>query len=146
MWPSIEDAQCRIEKVPTDVFFGFEGESPAEREVRLAMAKGVCERCRARQVCLDSAIHNDEQGIWGGTTENERLRSVEMAPKNEHDVVVDEWIDVASMDGVTFRKTRQPLNRRWQVVVDGSIKHEHSFEDEGWITWNRHIEARMRSN
>lgn len=143
---SIEHAQCRIEKVPTDVFYGFDGETPAEREIRLAMAKGVCERCRARQVCLESAIHNDEQGIWGGTTENERIRSVEMAPRDEHHVVVDEWIDVASMDGVTLRKTRQQLNRRWQVIVDGAIKYEHSFEGEGWIAWNRHIEARMRSN
>jgi len=36
-------------------------------------AKAVCERCAVRAECLDFALAtNQEAGIWGGTSEDER--------------------------------------------------------------------------
>ena len=35
-------------------------------------AKQVCRGCPIREKCLDYAIRNDMQGVWGGTTESDR--------------------------------------------------------------------------
>ena len=35
-------------------------------------AKRVCGECAVRLECLEYALENDEKGVWGGTTENER--------------------------------------------------------------------------
>jgi WhiB family transcriptional regulator, redox-sensing transcriptional regulator len=35
-------------------------------------AKALCRICFVRGQCLDEALHYDECGIWGGTTESER--------------------------------------------------------------------------
>jgi WhiB family transcriptional regulator, redox-sensing transcriptional regulator len=37
-------------------------------------AKAVCRSCIVRRQCLQYAIATDEEGVWGGTTEDERRR------------------------------------------------------------------------
>jgi WhiB family redox-sensing transcriptional regulator len=37
-------------------------------------AKAVCRQCPLQEACLRFALENREQGIWGGTTENDRKR------------------------------------------------------------------------
>lgn len=37
-------------------------------------AKSVCRQCDLQEACLRFALENREQGIWGGTTENDRKR------------------------------------------------------------------------
>ena len=144
MLPSLDDALCLSEQVPTELFFGAENESSSERDLRIKIAKSVCERCPEKEPCLRWAIHNDERGVWGGTTEQERLRSVDAMPIRETPTPVTEWLKVAEHDGVVLRKTRDKLNRRWEVVVDETPRFSHSLESEGWIAWNRWVEARMR--
>jgi WhiB family transcriptional regulator, redox-sensing transcriptional regulator len=40
---------------------------------QVAQAKEICAGCPVRPECLDFAlVHRDVQGIWGGTTEQER--------------------------------------------------------------------------
>lgn len=41
-------------------------------EAQVEVAKDFCGRCVVRKVCLEAALLNREQGIWGGTTEEER--------------------------------------------------------------------------
>lgn len=141
-----DNALCKIEQVPTEVFFGSENETPLERDLRVLFAKAVCERCSIRVDCLTEAIHNDEQGIWGGTVEKERIRSHDMPNERAYDPEEVLWIKVASSHGVTLMKTKNKLNQRWQVCVDGYPRVEHSLESEGWIAWNRIIEGRMRAD
>lgn len=44
-------------------------------------AKRVCQACEVRAECLESALENDEQhGIWGGLSVNERLRVAAARP------------------------------------------------------------------
>ena len=143
-FPSLDDATCKRERVPPSVFFGDEDESSSERDLRIRIAKDLCSRCPDREPCLRWAIHNDEEGVWGGTTKQERLRSLDAMPSQplpDHGL---EWLVVAQHEGVVLRKTRETLNRRWDVVVDGQSKFSHSLESEGWIAWNRWVEARMR--
>lgn len=37
-------------------------------------AKAVCGRCAVRELCLSYALVTRQDGIWGGTTAEERLR------------------------------------------------------------------------
>ena len=37
-----------------------------------APAKAICVGCPALQPCLSWALEHDEQGVWGGTDEDER--------------------------------------------------------------------------
>lgn len=39
---------------------------------RIEQAKEICGGCGLRAQCLQLALATGEQGIWGGTTENER--------------------------------------------------------------------------
>lgn len=59
------DLACK--GVSPDVFFPAAGSTAAEER-----AKAVCEGCPARAGCLDFALEHDEQGVWAGTTEQER--------------------------------------------------------------------------
>lgn len=62
-------AACQA--VDPDLFFPMSATNPARRE--LAAAKAVCERCPVRAECLQYALAAGQvQGIWGGTSEEER--------------------------------------------------------------------------
>ena len=37
-------------------------------------AKSICSKCIHKSECLEWAIVNVEQGVWGGTTERQRLK------------------------------------------------------------------------
>jgi WhiB family transcriptional regulator, redox-sensing transcriptional regulator len=54
-----------------ELFFPISGAGPARGQV--AWAKKICARCQIQQPCLDYALGvGPIQGIWGGTTEEER--------------------------------------------------------------------------
>ncbi len=58
-----------------ELFFGQDGETAQEREIREARAAAVCARCPARAPCLDYALRNSmRHGIWGGLNRAERSR------------------------------------------------------------------------
>jgi WhiB family redox-sensing transcriptional regulator len=49
------------------LFFGPDGERPADREIREGKAKAVCALCPLRAPCLGYALrHPARYGIWGG--------------------------------------------------------------------------------
>jgi WhiB family redox-sensing transcriptional regulator len=69
----MERAACT--DLPTDQFFVSEGESPAE-------AIAVCEQCSVSSDCLAYALkHRITDGVWGGTTAQERKRILRSRPK-----------------------------------------------------------------
>ncbi len=58
-----------------ELFFGPEGETPQQREIREAKAVAVCAACPVRAQCLDYALRNSmRDGIWGGLNREERAR------------------------------------------------------------------------
>jgi WhiB family redox-sensing transcriptional regulator len=71
-WENIEwrrDAACR--DVDPNLFFPVGVTGPAVAQI--AAAKSICEQCPATGSCLEFAITtNQEFGVWGGTTEDER--------------------------------------------------------------------------
>lgn len=60
-----DDAACR--GVGPSLFFPFRGEPTEE-------AKKVCAGCAARSECLDEGVSGREFGVWGGTSERQRLK------------------------------------------------------------------------
>jgi WhiB family redox-sensing transcriptional regulator len=78
-----KDAACQA--VAADLFFpvGRTGEAVSQIDA----AKQVCETCPVQVACLQFALEtNQEAGIWGGTSEDERarLRKYWLARRRRH--------------------------------------------------------------
>jgi WhiB family redox-sensing transcriptional regulator len=66
-----QDAACR--SANPDLFFPAGTSGNAIEEIDAA--KAVCQTCKVQHKCLQFALEtNQEAGIWGGTTEDERRR------------------------------------------------------------------------
>lgn len=64
------DASCSTREVAS-LFFPVGVTGPAETQI--VKAKEVCASCPVKDACLEFAITtNQEYGIWGGTSEDER--------------------------------------------------------------------------
>jgi WhiB family redox-sensing transcriptional regulator len=64
------EAACS-EPATTNLFFpvGVTGQA----EIQIRQAKAVCQECPVKAECLEFAITtNQEYGVWGGTSEDER--------------------------------------------------------------------------
>lgn len=73
-WDWQDLAKCRDE--PSDLFFGPEREPAAVRRARERDATRICRRCPVLKECRMHALSVPElYGVWGGTTEEERLRA-----------------------------------------------------------------------
>lgn len=85
---SMEDdawrAQSACRDTDPDLFFPVGTTGPAI--VQIESAKQVCQECEVRQPCLEFALTtNQDSGIWGGTSEEERrkLRRQYVAAKRQ---------------------------------------------------------------
>jgi WhiB family redox-sensing transcriptional regulator len=57
-----------------DMFFPVAAGTATSRQVTRALR--ICDGCGVRQQCLDFALRSGEKdGIWGGTTPEERIRT-----------------------------------------------------------------------
>ena len=64
-----EFAACR--DTDPDLFFPVGTTGPAIEQI--ANAKAVCAECEVAEPCLEFALNtNQDSGIWGGTSEDER--------------------------------------------------------------------------
>jgi WhiB family transcriptional regulator, redox-sensing transcriptional regulator len=59
---------CR--QADPELFFPVAAKEPAERQIEAA--KAVCASCAVRASCLSYALEAKAEGIWGGTTQQER--------------------------------------------------------------------------
>ena len=64
-------ASCR--DTDPDLFFPIGTTGPALEQIEAA--RGVCMECPAQEPCLEFALAtNQESGVWGGTSEEERRK------------------------------------------------------------------------
>ena len=63
-----------------DLFFPIAMTGPALQQV--SVAKAICQRCAVRVACLSYGLQTSQDGIWGGTTREERhaLRKARACP------------------------------------------------------------------
>ena len=59
----------------SELFFEPFRELAPQRAVRERAAKRVCAQCPVQLACRESGRRNHESGIWGGETEEERVRA-----------------------------------------------------------------------
>ena len=78
MIPKFNQANCLSVGDP-ELFFPVGVERTSREQIRAA--KKVCENCIHKIQCLEFAIENEVQGIWGGLSDNERRRIVRMRKK-----------------------------------------------------------------
>jgi WhiB family transcriptional regulator, redox-sensing transcriptional regulator len=60
---------CRDED--PEIFFPIDVQGPALDQA--SVAKAVCRRCAVTAACLSFGLETRQEGIWGGTTREERL-------------------------------------------------------------------------
>lgn len=68
----VDFAVCRGKH---ELFFEPFGERPGPRRRREAQAKRLCAQCPVQAQCRDAGRRNHESGLWGGETEEERVRA-----------------------------------------------------------------------
>jgi WhiB family transcriptional regulator, redox-sensing transcriptional regulator len=64
----ISQEACRDED--PEIFFPISARGPALAQV--SFAKAVCRRCAVNAACLSFGLETSQEGIWGGTTREER--------------------------------------------------------------------------
>ena len=69
---------CR--QVDPELFFPSAAKGPAERQVQAA--KAVCAACAVRPNCLSYALEARPEGIWGGTTAEDRTMKLPARPRS----------------------------------------------------------------
>ncbi len=77
-YPAPDDWQERgaCRSANPSLFFAPDNETNHQRRFRETAAKAICAHCPVRAVCRAYALQTGEvYGIWGGTTERERMRS-----------------------------------------------------------------------
>jgi WhiB family transcriptional regulator, redox-sensing transcriptional regulator len=58
------------QRADPELFFPIATTGPALQQI--SAAKAVCGRCSVRASCLSYALETLQEGIWGGTTSDER--------------------------------------------------------------------------
>ena len=64
----ISQGACRNED--PEIFFPVAAQGPALAQA--SAAKAVCRRCAVNAACLSFGLETMQEGIWGGTTREER--------------------------------------------------------------------------
>lgn len=93
--PTVEFWQWRrrgaCQEAPSELFFHGEETPRGERRRNERAAKQICEGCAVLAVCREHALQVGERyGVWGGLTENERIRilageeAVAFAPRSDY--------------------------------------------------------------
>ena len=106
---------CR--SLSPEMFFHPEGERGAARRSRDAAAKKICLECPVLARCRDHALRAREPyGVWGGMSEEERVRAVVIMDMLHREIVFsDDRIVIPGMSPqrrrqIVFRFARQALD------------------------------------
>lgn len=67
----MDHGDCRRLGIPTDYFFSELGRTASER-IAAREAQAVCLSCPVQMACFLYAVDTQQDGIWGGTTGEDR--------------------------------------------------------------------------
>lgn len=100
----------------------------AESNSKIAQAKEVCVSCPIRKMCLDWAVENAEEGIYGAMTPRERKKLRAGADiidineirvmKEQRDLIMNSAIDRA----VAYFRVNERTIYRWRQMLNPSQK------------------------
>lgn len=133
-------AACREAGEDRDLFFGPEPEGFTQGEHQSQVAADMlvakvryCDECPVRSECLELGL-DDEHGVWGGLTPQERDRVVKRLPLRVR--TKDPLVSPRRTDIVTRIKSGDSIN---QVAADLEISPETVS-----MNLNAHLGVRIR--
>ena len=113
------DANCK-DADPT-IFF-------AESNSKIAQAKQVCAVCPIQQLCLDWAVENAEDGVYGAMTPRERKKLRKGADiidineirqmKDQREIILHSALDTA----IAYFKVNERTIYRWRQMLNPEQK------------------------
>jgi WhiB family redox-sensing transcriptional regulator len=65
-------ARCAVTKADPDIFFMDDKDETNYDATKTRMALAICGQCPIEKQCLEFAIKEEMEGVWGGTTTKER--------------------------------------------------------------------------
>lgn len=65
-------ARCATTKADPDMFFMDDKDEPNYSAMKTRLALAICGQCPIEKQCLEFAIKEEMEGVWGGTTTRER--------------------------------------------------------------------------
>jgi WhiB family redox-sensing transcriptional regulator len=65
-------ARCATSKADPDIFFMDDKDESNYDATKTRMALTICGQCPIQKQCLEFAIKEEMEGVWGGTTTKER--------------------------------------------------------------------------
>lgn len=65
-------AKCAEEGVNSDIFFMDDKDEDNYSAIKTEIARNICGTCPVKEQCLRVALRYEEEGVWGGTTTQER--------------------------------------------------------------------------
>ena len=68
-----EDAECRRLEIYTDLFYDIEEQRSTDAYDHINSARAICASCPIWKDCLTYAFENEDYGMWGGMTTQERI-------------------------------------------------------------------------
>ena len=86
-------AACR--DTDPNLFFPVGTTGPAVQQIE--NAKAICKQCDSQVACLEFALYSrQDYGIWGGTTERERLKILKSSSRNIGQISVNQTTSMQS--------------------------------------------------
>ncbi len=90
---------------------------------QVSAAKAICSDCPVRRRCLEFAVSGNETGVWGGTTETERLQAFDVRPRElrvTHSEVADFLTEFLNWDLASLSRKYEVDSRtvlRWKKEI-----------------------------
>jgi WhiB family transcriptional regulator, redox-sensing transcriptional regulator len=74
-----------------DLFFPVSSVGPGSEQIR--RAKQICRSCPVLRDCLTFALRTRQaHGVWGGTSEEERIRALRGRPEAAPEALAEAWL------------------------------------------------------
>lgn len=114
--PRFFDAAACVD-APAEIF-------SSNHPTRVALAKRVCSACPIWTECLEWALEHPEEGVWGGTTRQERELRVKQVPMEHVDELAErrakrvrllDQVGIADL-AAEFQVTERTIHR-WRAQI-----------------------------
>lgn len=117
--PLVENMhQAACSGMELEVFF-----PPTYQPRDIAFAKVICDSCPIKLECFETAMENDYDGIWGGTTPRERW-FLRRGLKPEAPRII-----VSPKQKIVMQKNREQANRNRQIsaAIEAQVKLQEAL-------------------
>ena len=103
------EAECRKLEIYTDLFYEVEEERSSNAYDHINALRGICASCPIWKDCLTYAFKNEQYGMWGGLTSQERTS---MVHTNQYPNQRSRALKSLKSLGITVQEIRECLKEK----------------------------------